>query len=68
MDLDINTALPYITAASLAVNGLYAWTSFRRREIFSLVKKARAFYKDPDKTEDEFWEVMDSLDAVMSKK
>jgi len=66
--MDISAILPYITAASLALNGMYAWASYRRKEIVALVRQARTFYKDDTKTEDEFWEVMDKLDKVMEKK
>lgn len=66
--ISLETILPYVTAASLALNAMYVWAAYRRKEIVALVRKARAFYIDPDKTEEEFFEVMDSLDAVMEKK
>jgi len=64
----LNEILPYITAASLVINAAYAWAWYRRREIVALVRKARAFYIDDSKTEEEFFEVMDSLNEVMEKK
>jgi len=60
--------LPYITAASLFLNVVYTWISFRRKEITALVKQTMVFYKDDTKTIEELWEVMDKLDAVMDKK
>lgn len=62
---DIATTL---TAASVAANIGFAWAWYRRREIVVLVRKARAFYNDDTKTEEEFFDVMDQLNAVMEKK
>ncbi len=66
--MDFATILPYITAASIALNGLYTWASYRRKEITVLVTKTMEFYRDDSKTVEELWVVMDDLDAVMTKK
>lgn len=65
MTIDITTT---ITAVSIAINAAFTWAWYRRKEIVKLVRKARAYYNDDSKTEDEFFEVMDELNAVMEKK
>jgi len=68
MSFDLNTYLPYITAASIALNGMYAYAMYRRREIVALYRKAMDFYKDDTKTMEEFLAVMDAMEAVRGKK
>lgn len=66
--MDLNTVLPYITAASIALNAAYAWASYRRKEINNAIKKAIEYYKDDDKTVDDFFVVMDAVVEVTDKK
>ncbi|MDD5616322.1 MAG: hypothetical protein PHH85_08990 [Candidatus Methanoperedens sp.] len=68
MSFDLNTYLPYITAASIALNAAYTWAAYRRKEILVLFRKAMAYYKDDNKTVEEFFDVMDALEAVREKK
>ena len=56
-----------IAAASIALNGIFAWIWYRRREIRATVRKAMAAYQDKNVTEDEFWGIMDELETVMTK-
>jgi len=64
----ITVILPYLTALSLILNGVFVWAKYRRKEIAALVRQAVAYYKDDTKTEDDLWAVMDKLDAVLDKK